>query len=280
MPELPEVEIMARAMDRWTRGRRLVSLQVQDPTVLSGGALSVAGATVRGTRRRAKYVLVDLGAYCLVMHFRMTGKVVALASGESERAATRLCLQLAGEGPQRVCFVDPRRLGATWIVPAGEVDGFFLRRNLGPEPWPERHDGAWWAQALAGLRGPIKPALLCQDRVSGLGNICASESLWRAHIDPRTPVPAMTGAQWERLAAVVPAFIDEVIETEGALHDQAGELSYVNMGGPNPFAVYGRRGQPCPRCGAGLERLVQSGRATFWCPGCQSQPQDTAERTV
>lgn len=270
MPELPEVEIMTRALDRWTRGRTLTALVVRDPRVLTGDPTSIAGAVVRGAGRRAKYCLLDLGEQTLVLHFRMTGKLVALESDQEERAQTRLRLELDGAGPAAVTFVDSRCLGEAWVLPTAELAAFLDSRKLGPEPWPERHDGAWWAEALAGLRGPVKPALLRQDRVAGLGNICACEALWRARIDPRTPVPDLRPPQWRALAQAVPDFIDHVLATEGALHQAQGELAYVNQGGPNPFDIYGRGGEPCPRCGTPVERLVQSGRGTWWCPACQA----------
>lgn len=270
MPELPEVEIMCRALERWTRGRVLRALVEVDPSVLNRRCDSpVAGCTIGRASRRAKLCMLDLGEAVLVLHFRMTGKLVALEAGQEQRPGTRLRLELAGEGPTSVAFVDRRRLGEAWLLALGELPAFLEERGLGPEPWPQRHDAAWWRERLAGLRGPIKPALLKQDRVAGLGNICAAEALWRAGIDPRTPVPALGEGQLDALARAVPDFIDHVLATEGAEHEARGEIHYVNQGGPNPFAVYGRAGQPCPRCGGRIQRIVQAGRGTWWCPGCQ-----------
>ncbi|MCB9780053.1 MAG: DNA-formamidopyrimidine glycosylase [Alphaproteobacteria bacterium] len=270
MPELPEVEIMTRALGRWTVGRRVTAVEAPDPglprAVEDGLPLErLVGATVDGVSRRAKYSLLHAGSLRLVLHYRMTGKPVRLGPGEA-RPGTRLVLHL---GEARVAFVDPRRLGDAWLLPDAAMPAFWAARSLGPEPWPDRHDGAWWQARLAGLRGPIKPALLRQDRVAGLGNICAAEALWRAGIDPRTPVPDLSPAQWDALAEAVPALIAHVLAEEEPSVQANGELDYVNAGGPNPFDVYGRAGEPCRRCGATLVRIAQAGRGTWWCPGCQ-----------
>lgn len=273
MPELPEVEIMTRALGRWTLGRTLRRVEVVDPRVFgewsSTEPLLPLPTPVRAARRRAKYCLLDLQDHTLVLHFRMTGGLLAGVTRGSGRA--RLRLWLDGAGPAVVDLVDPRCLAQAWVLPRHAVTGWLKARRLGPEPWPQRRTGAWWEHALAGLRGPIKPALLRQDRVAGLGNICASETLWRAGIAPTLAVPALSSAQWDALAAAVPEFIDHVLATEGASHSRDEGLHYISQGGPNPFAVYGKAGQPCPRCGTSIQRLVQSGRGTWCCLCCQPE---------
>ncbi len=271
MPELPEVEIMCRNLCRWAAGAVVQAAELVDERLLCGAepaALSgLVGARVGPAARRGKYALLPLdtgsGRRWLVLHFRMTGKVVR-DDGHRRRVRLRLSVARDGAAPTVLVFDDARCLGQCWLVDDDELDAFFGERGLGPEPWPAPRDGAWWAARLAGARGAIKPVLLQQHRVAGLGNIAASEVLFGARIDPRCPVPALPPGAFARLAAAVPAFIDHVLATESG-----DEIHFVSHGGPNPFAVYGRAGAPCPACGGTIARAVQAGRATFWCPACQ-----------
>ena len=245
MPELPEVEIMSRNLRKWLGSGpvQVVGLEPGLPTAEMGPVT---------VERRGKTCLVRGDAGTLVLHFRMTGKVVL---GEHERA------RAVFRGERVVSFVDARRLGTLRLVEDVDLSG------LGPDAWPERRDGAWWRQRFARKRGPIKPALLDQRCVAGLGNIAASEICWRIGVDPRRGVPSLAPEEWERLAEQAWAFLDEVIEAE-----DGDEILYLNAdpGAQNPFSVYGREGEPCPASGRRIERLVQSGRSTYWVPGHQS----------
>ena len=148
---------------------------------------------------------------------------------------------------------------------------FEAARKLGPEPWPGVRSAAFWEAQLGSIRSPVKVALMRQDRVAGLGNIAASEILWRAGVSPMLEARQLSTAQWAAVARAVPAFIDDTIERESG-----DEIAYVNSRGgsvrgiSSPFAVYRCEGRPCPRCGAPIERRKQSGRSTFWCPPCQA----------
>lgn len=265
MPELPEVEIMTRNVDRWCRGKTLARAELLDPGLgidLSG----VIGAQLGAPVRRGKYLCLPLAGQLLILHFRMTGKVVVEADGPRPHARLRLHLgEGEGEGAP-IAFVDTRRLGCAWLIPAQEADAFFAAIPLGPEPWPEPRDGAWWQARLAGLRGPLKSALMNQRRVAGLGNIAASEICFRSRLDPRSPVPALGAADLEAVAQATPAFIGHVLAEESG-----PEIAYINESrdAPNPFAVYAREGERCVRCVGTVRRIVQAGRATFFCPGCQ-----------
>lgn len=274
MPELPEVELMSRALHRWCAGRELLGLDVLDEKLLP--AEDLGGLRISRVERRAKLSLIFLDGRVLALHYRMTGGVCALSTSDARppyaRLRLRLCGEgLCGEGPPAVALVDPRRFATARLFPEEELAA--LLAAFGPEPWPQPRDGAWWAARFSGLRGPIKPALLHQDRVAGIGNILASECLFLARIDPRAPVPSLRPEQWEAFAAVVGPFIDAVLEAEQQSFQDERGIAYVNTGGPNPFAVYGREGQPCPRCGAPIQREVQSGRGTWLCEPClQSLP--------
>jgi formamidopyrimidine-DNA glycosylase len=261
MPELPEVEIMARNLERWLSGQMIESVDVLDAKMAGLGLTNMVGATVTGASRRAKYAVVDLSnGSSLVLHYRMTGKTVL----DPERCR-RARVRFQTHDGVVVAFEDQRRFGELWLLPTGDLDAFFGAKGIGPEPWPEHRDGRWWSAQLQGLRGPIKPALMRQDRVAGIGNIIASEALFLSKVGPQVLVPALTDAEWDRIALGVRTVIDRTLDVESG-----DEIAYVNLGGEGSFLVYGHAGEPCPRCQAPIERFVQSGRGTFYCSVCVS----------
>jgi formamidopyrimidine-DNA glycosylase len=261
MPELPEVEIMARNLHRWMADRLIERVEVLDEKLDEESLTSIEGARVIRVHRRAKYAVIDLsGEQHLVLHYRMTGKTV-LDPASDRRARLRWVMD---SGPP-VVFEDPRRFGTCEWMSTQDLEPFFVSKKVGPEPWPMLRDGEWWKAQLYGLRGPIKPALMRQDRVAGLGNIAASESLFRAGVHPSATVPSLRTEQWDRIAEAVRAFIEHTLAEEGG-----DEIQYVNMGGEGSFSVYGHAGEPCPRCSGSIERMVQASRGTYFCPGCQS----------
>lgn len=267
MPELPEVEIMCRNLQRWAAGRWVRALEVRDPRVLRGAPEAwthLEGARIDDVQRRAKWMLIgtDRGVVCV--HFRMTGKVVRT---EVTRASTRVSLVL--DNGERVSFVDPRCLGEWHWHPDATLATVAAGLDLGPEPFPTPRSGAWWAERFRGVRGPIKPALLDGRRVAGLGNILASELCYRAHVHPATPVPALSTEAWDAIAASVVPLIDEVLHAESG--DEIAFLHGEGRDAPNPFQVYGRAGEACRVCAHVIERCKQAGRATFLCPGCQAR---------
>jgi formamidopyrimidine-DNA glycosylase len=261
MPELPEVEIMARNLHRWMAGRRIERVEVLDEKLDEEALTSIEGALVIRAHRRAKYAVIDLsGEQHLVLHYRMTGKTIQDRTGV-RRARLRWFLD---SGPP-IAFEDPRRFGTCEWMTTQDLEPFFDSKKVGPEPWPMVRDGEWWETQLQGLRGPIKPALMRQDRVAGLGNIAASEVLFRARIHPTVLVPSLGGEHWQRIASAVRAFIEHTLAEEGG-----DEIQYVNMGGEGSFSVYGHAGESCAQCSGSIERIVQASRSTYFCSGCQS----------
>jgi formamidopyrimidine-DNA glycosylase len=267
MPELPEVEHMTRALGRWLVGARLSQLDALDATLMKTPPSELAalvGKRVQRVWRRAKYSVVQVqGGTALVLHYRMTGSVLTedMAAGRS----LRIRLRIGVDDRPAVLFVDPRRFGCGWVVKNGSLEKFFHDRKLGPDVWPGDHTGMWWAGRLGTTRSAIKVALLDQRRVAGVGNIGATESLWAAGIDPRTPAAQLSARDWDALASAVPAWVRTSLAAE-----TQPELHLVTAGGPNPFHIYKRAGAPCPRCGATIQSLRQSGRSTAWCPSCQT----------
>ncbi len=260
MPEIAEVEIMARQLDGWVSGQRLEAVQVEDDRLQALPWTQLRGQVVRTVHRRGKYAIAEFAAgFSLCIHYRMTGKTVL--DPERSRAAR---LRFIFEGGRCVAFVDSRRFGTMDLVPTPDLEAWIRGKGLGPEPWPVLRSGDWWKDRLARVRSPIKVALMRQDRVAGLGNIAAAEVLFRARIHPALRPDTLDDDDWARLAEAVPAFIEHTLQAEGG-----AELSYVNQGGEGSFSVYGKEGEPCPGCGGAVHRIAQAGRGTYFCPRCQ-----------
>lgn len=284
MPELPEVEIMTRNLAKWVQGRQIVDVDLTDPRLDKGGLTAWAGRCVAAGQRvlqvsrRAKFTVVEVGDTVvrdvILIHYRMTGRVVAESPGL--RKGQRLVLGLASSHgrPDHVIYSDPRRLGTAEVLTPETFERWRMpSKQLGPEPWPVVRHADFWKTRLLSARGAIKPALMHQGRVAGLGNIAASEILWRARIHPSAVPRTLSDSDWMRLAQAVPDFIEDTIERESG-----DEIAYVNSRGgslqgiPSPFDVYRCEGRPCPRCTEPIGAFRQAGRSTFWCSTCQSVP--------
>ena len=213
------------------------------------------GASVAGVRRHGKRLGIEFNrGEAWLAHLGMTGQFVWAA--EAPRFA-RLGVEVA-EGT--VWFVDARRFGCFALVDPAEL-GAALAHGHGPDGLDA--DPEAWASALRGRRA-VKVALMDQAVVAGVGNIHAVEILWRLGLHPDTACDTLDPATRRRIADETRRELAEVVaEIDGT------KMVYVNQGGENPFRVYQREGEPCPRCGAAILAGRHAGRATFWCPGCQ-----------
>lgn len=283
MPELPEVEIAARNLRSWMRGRRIerAEVEAQAKRIFRPGrpgafAVAVAGRRVADVRRLGKHILVRLddptgGSEPLgvVSHLGMTGKWLRRSGGEPAPSHSRARLHL--DDGAILHYRDPRLFGRLRLVPGARFEDVPEVAALGPDPLEQGIDVARLAAALARRRIPVKVALLDQAILPGVGNILASEALFRARVDPRRSARSLSRAEVKRLAgAVLDAVKDTIAREEGP------ELSYVEEGtAENPFLVYAREGERCPRCRREkIRRIVQGQRSTFFCPKCQGAARD------
>lgn len=261
MPELPEVEYAAGVLRR-----AIVGAVVRDVRVLhdalrrraSPAALRRArGRAVLRVERRGKHQLIVLdGDVVLHAHFRMSGDWHVGRAGEALPRHARATITL--EDGTRVALVDPRALATLTVHRADEV----TFPDLGPEATDPTLDGAALGARLAGRRGPVKPALLDQRVVAGLGNIYAAEALWHARVSPLAPAGRLDA---RRLGAVARGMRKAL-----ALADR-DPGRYARGEATERLAVYGRAGEPCRRCGGPIARVVQAGRSTYYCPACQAE---------
>ena len=240
----------------------------------AGLAARLTGARVQGFRRRGKYFFVRLsGGDSLLVHLGMSGRMTVSPDGLAAPTLHEHMVLTTDDG-WRVSFVDPRRFGCLDLVATDAEDAHRLLAGMGPEPLEDGFTAAVLSAALAGRRTPIKAALLDQGVVAGLGNIYVCEALFRARISPKRLAASVAGARAARLVPQIKATLTEAIAVGGSsLRDYrqaSGELGYFQ----HAWKVYGREGEPCEACPglpgcAGIRRLVQSGRSTFYCPRMQ-----------
>jgi formamidopyrimidine-DNA glycosylase len=282
MPELPEVETVMRGLQARLEGRVLLRAVARRPDLrwpLPVGLVErLTGARVAGFRRRGKYILMRLDSgWSVLLHLGMSGRMVVgpvMGSGGINSITLHEHLELETDDGWRVGFVDPRRFGSVDLVETTHEDGHKLLAGLGPEPLDDSFSVAVLTTAVTGKRTPIKAALLDQKVVAGLGNIYVSEALFRARISPQRKASSVPGVRATRLVpAIKQTLLDAIAAGGSSLRDYIrpdGELGYFQ----HAWKVYGREGEPCPGCPgdpvcAGVRRIVQAGRSTFYCPRLQ-----------
>lgn len=287
MPELPEVETVRRGLAPAMEGARLDKVEVRHRglrwPVAKDFEKRLAGQTVTSVGRRAKYLIVDVSSGdVLVMHLGMSGSFrvndgrIAKYHHEKSKSTTHDHVVFHMSNGTTVTFNDPRRFGSMKLVPRAKMDQEPLLRSIGPEPLGNEFDAAMLAQACAGKKTSLKAALLDQRVVAGLGNIYVCEALFRARLSPKRQASTIAdrkGRPNERAVALVDAIkavLHAAIKAGGSSlrdHRRAdGSLGDFQ----HNFLVYDREGMPCPGgCKGTVKRIVQNGRSTFYCPGCQ-----------
>jgi len=263
LPELPEVETIVRLIRPRIVGRRFVELRGESGPQLSGRPF--LGAEVLHVARRAKYILMGLApSGVLVGHLRMTGRLRVREPGEEPARYTRIELALDDGGVLE--FIDLRRFGRLVCAESAEE----VLPPLGPEPLGSAFTAKWLRFALAGRRRRIKPLLLDQSFLAGLGNIYADESLHRARLHPRTRADRVTAAEAARLHRAIRFTLRKAIELKGSSFDRFYRTPEGKPGQyQHEFRVYGRTGKPCPVCRTAIRKTEVAQRGTHFCPRCQ-----------
>jgi formamidopyrimidine-DNA glycosylase len=270
LPELPEVETVMRAMAHRLIGRRFVAVEQRRPDLRfplpADLPRRLGGRSLRALRRRAKFILGELDdGTTLLLHLGMSGRL--LFDGAPRGVHEHLTFTFDDGSVLR--FVDPRRFGMLDLWPTAQLTTHRLLTRLGLEPLEPGFDGRALLALLAGRQVAVKIALMDQTRLVGVGNIYASEALWRARVAPQRRAGTVGPRHAARLAQGIRTVLADAISAGGSsLRDYVqadGELGSFQRN----FAVYERAGQPCPRCGALIERIVQAQRATYLCRACQ-----------
>jgi formamidopyrimidine-DNA glycosylase len=269
VPELPEVETIARGLARAVSGKTIAQASVVLPKVVSPEpkrfVREIRGERIATVGRRGKFVVVSLhSGRSLVVHLRMTGRLIVQPAGTVQAEPYTTVLLRFGDG-SRLCFADVRQFGRMRLVGPEEP----WAAEVGIEPLSEEFSGERFAALLRGRSTPIKVFLLDQRRIAGLGNIYACEALWEARIAPGRPAGSIGRPARQRLHAAIQSVLQRAIELRGTSIDDYVDAEGLRGGFQNQLRAYGRDGQDCLRCGRTIKRTTLSQRGTWWCPGCQ-----------
>jgi formamidopyrimidine-DNA glycosylase len=266
MPELPEVETIVRYLRREeVPGRTITRVAVAWPPMVQCSPLSVLtelpGRSIQTVNRRGKYMVFPLsGAVTLLMHLKMSGRVYVCASDAPPDPYARITFAL--DDGREMRFRDPRKFGRVYVTP----DVARVLGHLGPEPLAEDFTAETFLARIKGRRGMIKPLLMNQSFLAGIGNIYADEALFQARIHPRRRAETLTEAEKRALYHAIRRVLIRSIELNGATLPDG---MYPGGSFQNDFCVYGRGGQPCPVCGSAIERIKIGQRSSYFCPECQ-----------
>jgi formamidopyrimidine-DNA glycosylase len=278
MPELPEVESVRRQLAPALVGRRFERVSIDDSRLVrpyepAEVAAELEGELVAAVERRGKYLVVRFeSGRVLLIHLRMTGSLLHAPAGSLQDDPHRRAVVRLEDGSD-VAYRDVRRFGTWLLLEPGEAEPY-LGARVGDEPLDTLFTAARLGERLAGRRTSLKAALLDQRTVAGIGNIYADEALWRARLNPLRPAAGLDRAELRRLHRAIRAALEHGLARQGStLRDyrlpdgSAGSMQ-------NEFHVYGRRDEPCDRCGTAISRTQVAGRTTWFCPKCQpAEPQ-------
>lgn len=269
MPELPEVETIARGLREPLVGRQFTGVRVGWENLVARPAVEefergLVGQRILSLKRRGKYLVFALsGGGNLIIHLRMTGRLLIKNSDDELDKHDHLIFEL-GEG-RELRFNNVRKLGRVYLVnDEDEIVG-----RLGPEPLDDDFAPADFAALLSGRRGMIKPLLLNQRFIAGIGNIYADEALFAAHIHPERMADTLTADEIERLYGAIRQVLAQGIQNRGTTFSDYRDAEGREGENQEQLLVFRRTGQPCPRCGMTIERTVVGGRGTYSCPQCQ-----------
>jgi len=275
MPELPEVELVARALDKLVTKRRIVAAEALRARLLPGStpeefAAQLRGALVESVNRRGKHILVHLdNGRVLIVHLRMSGRFLYLPLDAPLPKFTHAIFYLDNE--YRLVFSDQRHFGMMKVVAADALHEAKELRDLAPEPFSEEFTPAYLHTALARSRRTLKETLLDQTKVTGLGNIYAAEAMFMARVNPFTIAAEFSKRRVPKLHQAILDVLTESINHGSTLNVNPENIDGSYYGGEyeGHWRVYDREGEPCPHCRATIKRISHAGRSTYFCPRCQ-----------
>jgi formamidopyrimidine-DNA glycosylase len=270
MPELPEVETVARSLRGRVVGKRITAtLRSGKPLRQKTGDLDkLVGARITSVDRYAKYLIVRTdGTHAVLAHLGMTGSLLVRRVGEDRPPHTHVVLEL--DGKHELWFVDPRRFGQFTVVAQSKLSSRPELAALGPDPFSDAFTVEFLRERLRGRKAPMKAVVLDQKVFAGMGNIYVAEALYLAGISPKRAASRVKAAEVEALHRATRQVLEMGINNRGTSFSD-----YVDANGDSGdneafLKVYGRGGEPCERCGKPIQQIVQSGRSTYYCRGCQ-----------
>ena len=278
MPELPEVETVARSLRPHLVGRTIRRVEtsgfsLRRPVDADHLTHASVGARIEAVDRIGKYLLVRLSrGHVLLSHLGMSGQLLFSPAASARAAHTHVVFQLAplrGGNGDELRYVDPRRFGVLVAYAERDLAMCPELHSLGPDPLSESFTLDYFLAEARTSRRDIKQFLLDQNRIAGLGNIYVAEALHAAGISPRRRADRLGPARVEKLHAAIRSVLFSSVERRGTSLRDYVDADGASGGNQHHLAVYGREGERCHACGAIVRRLVQGARSTFYCPGCQ-----------
>ena len=280
MPELPEVEVIRRGLAKFAIGRRIETVEVRHPRAVrrheagpADFALRLTGRTFDAARRRGKYLWLPVGQDAMLAHLGMSGQLLVGPRDEPLSPHVRVRFSFADGGPD-LRFTDQRTFGHLLV----SADGAELPSqiaHIAPDPLEDAFDLGWLTMRMRARKTGIKRALLDQSLVSGIGNIYADEALWRVKLHYARATDRLRRGEIAGLISAVTDIFNEALAAGGTSFDSL----YVNVNGESGYFdrslnVYGRTGEPCPRCGTLIRRDRFMNRSSYFCPHCQPRPRN------
>jgi formamidopyrimidine-DNA glycosylase len=273
VPELPEVETVTRGLREALLGRTITGATVSWPRTIGRPAmdefiLRVAGRRVLSVTRRGKYVLIGFDEGHLLIHLKMSGRLRMAPAGEPSDPYVRVWFDL--DDGRQLRFQDTRKFGRVYLVD----DPAEVTAGLGPEPLADDFTVDDFRRLLARRSGRLKPLLLNQQFLAGLGNIYADEALFAAGLHPLRTADSLTPGEQTQLYEAIRAILGQAVAGRGTTLEDKGYTDVTGQAGDyqDQIAVYGRAGEPCLRCYSPIERIVIGGRSAHFCPRCQGKP--------
>ena len=283
MPELPEVETIRRGLQKHIVGHRIEQVEVRLKKILTGDLQHIIGAEIILVERFGKGLVITLdNGYSMAIHIKMTGQLIYRGpeveknfhpslkiGGQIPNKFTHVIFTLKSQGhPAFLYYNDIRQFGWIKIVKKEEVKQLPFFKELGPEPLKDLTQ-EMLTRIIWASRGPIKPLLMDQKKIGGIGNIYANDALFQAKIDPRRKASSLSAIEIQQLFIAIEAVLRKSLSYGGA-----SEVNFVNAlgedgGYQDHFLVYGREGEPCQVCQTHIMKTRQAGRGTFYCPLCQ-----------
>jgi len=275
MPELPEVELVARALEHLVAGRTIIAAELLRPGLVQDSTPAKFARRLRGARidsvgRRGKHILIRLDpALVLLAHLRMTGRFLYLPAEAPLPKHTHAIFYLDDE--RRLVFTDQRHFGMMKLVDAPSLDSIKELRKLAPEPFSDGFTPAYLHEALSRSRRTLKETLLDQTKVTGLGNIYAAEAMFMARVNPLIVSAEFSRRRATRLHRAILEVLAEAISHGKTLDVDPENMEGSYFGGSyeGRWRVYDQEGEPCSNCRARIRRVTQGGRSTYFCPRCQ-----------
>jgi formamidopyrimidine-DNA glycosylase len=277
MPELPEVELVARNLDSLLQGRSILSARLlraglAPETTAKEFSRRLKRARIEGVGRRGKHILIRLSPQLtLIAHLRMTGRFLLLPTGTELPKHTHALFHL--DDGRMLAFTDQRRFGMMKLVRADEAHKARELSTLAPEPFSEEFTPDYLHAALQASRRTLKETLLDQKKVTGLGNIYAAEAMFLARINPFQTASSLSKRRVPALHRAILSVLDEAIRHGSILNVDPENIdgSYFGGGYAGRWRVYDREGEACLKCHARIRRVAHGGRSTYFCPRCQRQ---------